>query len=115
MKIRTRETKKGTWNVTLNGKLTIDQLESFKTMLDPLIIKKTTTIIVDFSAATFLDSSGLGMLLTTANRAKSAGIDFILRNVPETIRTILNTAKVDSFFVIQESNDAADGIDNQPL
>ncbi len=60
----------------------------------------TTRIEVDFSAATYLDSSGLGVLLTSRDLARKNNRELVLTNCRGSVRGVLNVARFDRLFSI---------------
>lgn len=64
-------------------------------------------LIVDLAEATFLDSSALGTLVALANRVRAAGGRLALAAVPQAIAQVLSLVRLDGFFEICPSVEAA--------
>ena len=60
-------------------------------------------IIIDFHQTTFLDSSGLGALVSNFKIAQEKGIELILRNVTPGVMAVLNLTGLDKVFTIESS------------
>jgi anti-anti-sigma factor len=60
-------------------------------------------IIIDFHQTTFLDSSGLGALVSNFKIAQEKGIELILRNVTPGVMAVLNLTGLDQVFTIESS------------
>ncbi len=58
------------------------------------------TVIADLSAVKTINSSGLGMLVKAYTEAKSSGATFVLKNVPEKAKKLLETTRLDKVFRI---------------
>ncbi|MCM0594097.1 MAG: sugar transferase [Gloeotrichia echinulata IR180] len=58
-------------------------------------------IIIDFHQTTFIDSSGLGALVSNFKITKEKGINFILRNVTPPVMAVLNLTELDQVFSIE--------------
>jgi anti-anti-sigma factor len=60
-----------------------------------------TQIVLDFRQTVFLDSSGIGALVTCSRVASQAGIPICLRHVKPEIRAIFTLADLEDAFVIE--------------
>lgn len=58
-------------------------------------------IILDFHQTTFIDSSGLGALVSNYKTAQEKGIALILRNVTPQVMAVLNLTGLDQVFFIE--------------
>lgn len=61
-----------------------------------------TRVALDFSDTKFMDSSGMGALVTSLKMAKSQGFELVLQNVPNQVLTALSLADLDKLFVIEQ-------------
>jgi anti-anti-sigma factor len=61
-------------------------------------------IIIDFQQTTFMDSSGLGALVSNFKIAQDQGIEFILRNVTPQVMAVLNLTGLEKVFFIESSD-----------
>jgi anti-sigma B factor antagonist len=75
--------------VQLAGILDNQNANSVREDLKELIGSGETKLVLDLSALTFLDSTGLGALLTAAKAARAAGGDLKLGSLQADVRTIL--------------------------
>jgi anti-sigma B factor antagonist len=64
-----------------------------------------TTLVIDLAKVTFMDSTGLGALVTIRNASDKLSKDLSLRGVPERVRKLLTVTGLDKAFII----DAGDG------
>jgi anti-sigma B factor antagonist len=53
---------------------------------------RDANVILDFGAVTFVDSSGLGLLISTAKAAEARGGSLVLRTPSETVRRLFGIA-----------------------
>lgn len=60
-------------------------------------------VILDFSQTTFMDSSGLGALVTNFKTAKQQGIELILCDVRPQVMAVLTLSGLDQVFKIEHS------------
>ena len=79
----------------------------FKDLLYQAIEEDIVNIVVDMAKATWMNSSGLGMLITGLTTIRSSGGDLRLANVSDKVRRPLEITKLDSVFSIHESVDDA--------
>jgi anti-anti-sigma factor len=57
-------------------------------------------IVIDMSAVTFMDSSGLRMLIDLRQRTESAPHDLVVRSPSDTVVRLLEVAGLDDHFTI---------------
>jgi anti-anti-sigma factor len=62
-------------------------------------------IIIDLQQTTFMDSSGLGALVSNFKTAQEKGIVLILRNVTPQVMAVLNLTGLDQVFPIESNNE----------
>ena len=88
----------------LKGSLLADvQTREILDKVSSLVQEGKVNFIVDMAQLKFINSSGLGMLLTCLLKARKNRGDLILANVPEQVSNLLNITKLSSVFTIAES------------
>jgi anti-anti-sigma factor len=55
---------------------------------------------VDFSGVTFVDSSGLGVLIAAQRRARTSGGDLCVSNLPHNLRTVFELTGLDKVLLV---------------
>lgn len=85
----------------LRDQLTFDDREVFEGVIDKLLARKRPRVVVDLSALDYMDSAGLGMLLTLRDRAERAGADVVLRRPRSEVRELLDLACFGTLFTIE--------------
>ena len=75
--------------------------------LNAMIKKRPERIVIDLSHATYIDSAGVAALISAMQEVKAYGGKFFLSGVQETIRSILETSRLDRIFWIFPDVDAA--------
>ena len=75
--------------------------------LTAMIRKEPKRIVVDLSRATYIDSAGLAVLIIAMQEGEAYGGKFFLSGLPEPIRSILETSRLDRTFRIFPNVDAA--------
>src|SRR5262245_42724413 len=61
-------------------------------------------VIVDFRSCDFIDSAGIGTLISLSKVMKDSGGSLQLRNLSDNIRRVLSLSRLDSFFRISASS-----------
>ena len=64
-------------------------------------------ILVDFAGAGYIDSSGLGVLVSLAKRMRELGGDLRLANLNDDLQTLFELTKLDSLFQIADTRERA--------
>src|SRR5437660_11952620 len=77
--------------------------ESLRTMVE----NKPRVLVVDLSKTTYLDSSGLAVLIEGMQNVQEFGGKFALSNVQESVQHIFEIARLDQVFQIFPDVDSA--------
>ena len=94
--------------VILKGSLLADiQTREILDKISALTQEGKVNFVVDMAQLKFINSSGLGMLLTCLLKARKNRGDLILVNVPEQVSNLLNITKLNSVFMTAESVEEA--------
>ena len=87
--------------LVLSDQLLFDHRDRFDTAIDKLLARKQPQVAVDMSGLTYMDSAGLGMLLTLRDRADHAGATVRLLRPGKDVAELLDLACFDSLFTIE--------------
>lgn len=63
-------------------------------------------LLLDFTEVTFIDSTGLGLLIGVARRMRDGGGQVRLRGCRRGVRRVLSVSGVDAILTIEESSEA---------
>lgn len=85
----------GTAVVTPQGRLTMVSARRFKELLTELATTGHARIVVDLAETTFLDSSGLGALISGLKSARQASGDLRIARPTEAVVTVLELTNMD--------------------
>jgi len=77
--------------------------ETFQKRLYDAVNTGEGNVVVDMAQATWMNSSGLGMLISGLTTLRSSGGDLRLTNLSERLRRPLEITKLDSVFKIFDS------------
>jgi len=83
--------------VSCRGRLTFEDAAHFKQQVRPLI-DGAKSIVLDFTNIAYMDSSGLGAVMSLYVSAKKAGCEFHLINFNPRVRQLLGLTHVLSLF-----------------
>lgn len=72
--------------VSPEGDLTLNEAPTVRQELEDLVGEGTNVVVVDLSRVTFIDSSGLGALISGMKAARHAGGQLRLARLPEVLR-----------------------------
>lgn len=64
-------------------------------------------VLVDFEKAGYIDSSGLGVLVSLAKRLRELGGDLRLANLNDDLQTLFELTKLDTLFQISDTRERA--------
>ncbi|WP_138503122.1 anti-sigma factor antagonist [Nostoc sp. PA-18-2419] len=92
--------------VQVPTRLSVLEALSFKQTCQSLIQPNSNPnqIIIDFHQTTFIDSSGLGALVSNLKYAQAKGITFRLRNVTPQVMAVLKLTGLDQVFPLESVN-----------
>jgi anti-sigma B factor antagonist len=81
--------------------------ESFRNIIYKAIEEDKVFIVADLKDATWMNSSGLGMLISGLTTLRSSGGDLRLTNLSDKVRRPLEITKLESVFLIYNSVEEA--------
>jgi anti-sigma B factor antagonist len=90
------------WTLTLTGELDYSECAAFRVNIDRILKASPPSTIVDLSGLEYLDSSGLGLLLSLSKDYGSQGGRLVLVT-NETVDNILALTRLNGIFSIASS------------
>ncbi len=94
--------------LTLSGTMTMGtQLQKFEWMVESLTKEQHNRIVLDMSKVSYLDSSGIGVLVVCQGLAKNSGGQLRLAAVTSRVESILKMAGVDGVLFVDLTKDDA--------
>src|ERR1700710_2941129 len=94
---------------TPEGALDLHVSPEVRAALREMIDKKPKRLVVDMSNVPYVDSSGLAVLIGAMQSLELEGGLFMLASAQETVRMILESARLDQYFLLFPTVDAALG------
>ena len=80
--------------LVLGGELDMGALFQAEQALDKLLAAPVEQLVVDLCAVTFVDSTGMGLVLDVHDRARSEGFDLRLVRGPDEVHRVFELAGV---------------------
>ena len=65
------------------------------------------TVLFNLSEMKFINSTGLGMLLTTVSKTRNAGVALALCSIPDQMKKLLQMPKLESVFIVHPDEASA--------
>jgi anti-sigma B factor antagonist len=94
------------WTLTLSGDLDYGECAAFRMNIDRILKSAPPATIVDLSGIEYLDSSGLGLLLSLSKEYSAAGGKLVLVT-NETVDNILSLTRLNGIFATAPAIDQA--------
>jgi anti-sigma B factor antagonist len=89
--------------VTVEGQLIVANRQELKQLIQDALDRGARRFVVDFTPTAYIDSSGLGALVSISKRVREAGGDLRLAGLNEDLRSLFELTKLDTLFTISES------------
>lgn len=86
--------------LALDGEIDLHRSPEIKDLLQPLIQRKAPRILLDLSGVTYMDSSGLAVLIEALQHVLGFGGKFGLFGLQESVQNIFAIARLDQVFEI---------------
>lgn len=106
MKI-THSTHGSTATVLLRGRLDAEGAPALRRALLDLQAAGSRSLILDFEGVSFVDSSGLSVLVTALKNARAAGGDIAITRPGVQARMLLELTRLHLVFLVADDEDAA--------
>jgi anti-sigma B factor antagonist len=84
--------------VTVDGQLVVTNRQEFKQTILDAVEQGARLVVVDFTTSGYIDSSGLGALVSLSRRLRETGGDLRLVGLNEDLRTLFELTRLDALF-----------------
>src|SRR6476659_8663444 len=91
----------------LEGDIDLHVSPAVSESLNAMIKKKPERIVLDLSRVTYIDSSGIEVLILAMQEVEAYGGKFFLSGLQETLRSIFETSRLERVYRIFPDVDAA--------
>jgi len=89
----------------LKGEIDLDVSPRVESSLASMIAEQPEHVVVDLSGVTFIDSSGLAVLIKAMQDIKEYGGKLTLAGINNNVRSIFEMARLDQVFLIDPRDD----------
>jgi len=93
--------------VEVQGQLVVSNRQDFKQLVLDEVEHGARLVVIDFTKSAYIDSSGLGALVSLGKRIREAGGELRLAALNEDLRTLFELTRLDSLFPVYDSREAA--------
>jgi anti-sigma B factor antagonist len=93
--------------VDVEGQLIVGNRQELKQKVLEELERGERKFVVDFQKTGYIDSSGLGVLVSLSKKVREQGGELRLANLNEDLKTLFELTKLDTLFQIADSREAA--------
>jgi anti-sigma B factor antagonist len=93
--------------VDVEGQLIVGNRQELKQKVLEELEGGERKFVIDFSNTGYIDSSGLGVLVSLSKKIREQGGELRLASLNEDLRTLFELTKLDTLFKISDSRDEA--------
>ncbi|UCC48188.1 MAG: STAS domain-containing protein [Gemmatimonadota bacterium] len=93
--------------VEVTGQLIVANRQDLKDDVLKLLDSGSRKFLIDFRDTAYIDSSGLGVLVSLSKKIREKGGEMRLSNLNEDLRTLFELTKLDTLFHIADTRDQA--------
>jgi anti-sigma B factor antagonist len=91
----------------VDGQLIVGNRHELKELIQGALDSGERKLLVDFSRTGYIDSSGLGALVSVSKRIREAGGELRLAGLNDDLRSLFELTKLDTLFTISETPEQA--------
>jgi anti-sigma B factor antagonist len=103
----TQTTNNGIVLVRAEGQLIVGNRQELKNLVTERLEAGERRYVIDFSRTGYIDSSGLGALVTISKQVREQGGEMRLAGLNDDLRTLFELTKLDTLFAISNSAEQA--------
>jgi len=107
MSFNLRKEAGGVVVVTVDGQLIVGNRQELKQQVVEALDGGGRKFVVDFSRTGYIDSSGLGVLVSLSKKIREQGGDLRLAGLNEDLQTLFELTKLDTLFAITRTTQEA--------
>ena len=93
--------------VQVEGQLIVGNRHELKDLVQAALERGDRRLLIDFSRTGYIDSSGLGALVSISKRIREAGGELRLSGLNDDLRSLFGLTKLDTLFAITETPEQA--------
>ncbi|UCD23392.1 MAG: STAS domain-containing protein [Gemmatimonadota bacterium] len=102
-----KDEDKGVVVLGVDGQLIVGNRHELKQKVLDALEQGERKFLIDFTSTGYIDSSGLGVLVSLSKKIREVGGELRLAGLNEDLRTLFELTKLDSLFAIADTADEA--------
>jgi anti-sigma B factor antagonist len=103
MAFNARKVSGGVLVIEVDGQLIVGNRQELKQRVLDALETGDRKFLIDFSKTGYIDSSGLGVLVSLSKKIRDEGGDLRLAGLNEDLKTLFELTKLDTLFAITDS------------
>ena len=107
MAFTTSKQPSGVLIVEVEGQLIVGNRQELKATIQQALDNGERKLLVDFAKTGYIDSSGLGALVSISKKVREQGGELRLSGLNEDLRSLFELTKLDTLFAIADSSTQA--------
>ncbi|HWP36111.1 MAG TPA: STAS domain-containing protein [Gemmatimonadales bacterium] len=107
MSFTLRKDPRGVVVIGVDGQLIVGNRHELKQKVTEALDAGERKVLVDFTNTGYIDSSGLGALVSLSKKLRDAGGELRLAGLNEDLRTLFELTKLDTLFNIGDTTEQA--------
>ena len=93
--------------IDVEGQLIVGNRQELKQKVLEELENGSRKFLIDFAKTGYIDSSGLGVLVSLSKKIRETGGDLRLANLNDDLKTLFELTKLDTLFQIAETRERA--------
>jgi anti-sigma B factor antagonist len=93
--------------VQVDGQLIVGNRHELKDLIQAALETGERRLLIDFTRTGYIDSSGLGALVSISKRVRESGGELRLSGLNDDLRSLFELTKLDTLFAITETPEQA--------
>ena len=107
MSVTSRITDDGVVVVAVEGQLIVGNRQELKNLVHEALERGGRKFVIDCSHTGYIDSSGLGALVSMSRKVRESGGEMRIAGLNEDLRSLFELTKLDTLFPILETPEQA--------
>ncbi|MGE0354826.1 MAG: STAS domain-containing protein [Gemmatimonadales bacterium] len=107
MGFTTQKEASGVLVVRVEGQLIVGNRQELKNVIQQAVDNGERKFLIDFSKTGYIDSSGLGALVSISKKIREQGGELRLSGLNEDLRSLFELTKLDTLFSIADTPEQA--------
>ncbi|WP_028544529.1 STAS domain-containing protein [Paenibacillus taiwanensis] len=83
--------------IQLQGDLDLAASGEFRSFMEPLVTDSTNQLTLDLSKLTYIDSTGIGILISIVKVRKAAEAPFFVEHIPSQVQKLFDMTGISKF------------------